>query len=423
MKRLTVVVRHRHQHALVFWIATLTLATGCDEKHPEVVATPDPVVLVSQPVERTVTDYQVFTARTQAVQSVDIKARVTGYLTKILFKDGADVKEGDDLFLIDERPYKATLDQANASLLLAKAALVKAQAEYDIGLNVQKQNAAAISDQDITKRLGARDEASASVKQADASLEMAQLNFNWCTVKSPISGRINTHFVDVGALVNQNVTTLTNIVSLKPMWAYFNVDQNTAERYQRLVKEGKVKAARETEIPVQMGLGTGQGFPIAGVIDFLSNQLDPNTGTIRLRAVFPNTDESLLAGFFARIKVPTSPQHPALLVNDQAIGTNQQQKFVMVVDANHKVEYREVEVGQLQADGLREVQRYRTVSEIGADGKEITKQVEVLKPTDWVIVEGVQRVRPGAKANPQEVDMVTLLALKGASKSGSANPK
>jgi multidrug efflux system membrane fusion protein len=406
-------------------------AAGCDEKHPQAVATPPPTVEVAQPIEDTVTDYKVFTARTQAVESVNLKARVSGYLTRINFKDGEMVKAGDLLFQIDDRPYKAALDQAKgaldvakASLDVAKAALVKNQAEYDIGLNVQKQDKGAISEQEVTRRLGARDEAKASVAQAIGSiaqatgaLESAQLNYDWCKVTTPIGGRATRHLVDVGDLVNQNTTILVNVVSLKPVWAYFNVDQNSALIAQALVREGKIKAFREEEIPVAMGLGVAgdQSFPIAGAIDYVSNQLDPNTGTIQVRAVFPNENEKLLAGFFARIRVPSSAPHSALLVNDRAIGTNQGQKYVLVVNDKNEVDYRPVDVGQLHGD-LREVSRFRTVTEPGADGKDVSKQVEVLKKTDWIIVDGLQRVRTGAKADPRQVDMLTQLALPGAPK-------
>jgi RND family efflux transporter MFP subunit len=390
-------------------LTVLALAgAGCDLKDPAVTATPPTAVQVSKPVERNVTDYQVFTARTEAVQSVDIKSRVTGYLTKILFKDGDEVKEGSVLFEIDNRPYKATLDQAKANLEIAKASLIKAQAEYDIGLAVQKQDKAAISVQELTKRLGGRDEASANVDKSKALLENAQLNYDWCKVTSPLTGRINRHLVDVGNLVNQDTTLLTNIVTMRPIWAYFDVDQNTMRRYQELVAKGVVKAARDTQIPVQMGVGAEKGFPIMGVIDFLSNQVDPNTGSVRVRAVFPNDDKTpLLPGVFTRIRVPVNAPHDALLVSELAIGTNQGQKFLMLVNEKNEVEYRAVELGQLH-DGLREVLRTRRFTETDSVGKETTKEVEVLTANDRVIVNGLQRVRPGATVEPKLVDMQTL---------------
>jgi RND family efflux transporter MFP subunit len=432
----------------ILLLATATLGASCDDKHPQVAATPPPVVQVAQPVERTVTDYQVFTARTQAVQSVDIKARVTGYLNKFDFKDGDLLEEGSVLFEVDDRPYKASLDQAKAGLEVAKesldvakaglevakANLVKTQADYDIGLQVRKNNTGAISDQEITKRLGARDEAKgiidkakasieeakAGIEKAKATLENAQLYYDWCKVRAPINGRITRHLVDVGNLVTQDVTVLANIVSLKPVWAYINVDQNTALRVQSLVKEGKIQAPRAGEIPVSMGVGGYQSFPIPGIIDYISNQLDPNTGTIQVRAAFANEDKSLGAGLFARIRVPVSASHQALLVADQAVGTDQGQKYVLVVNDKDEVEYHAADVGQV-FDGLREVLRFRTITESGADGKDVTKQVEVLNPTDRVIVIGMLRARPGDKVDPKLVDMQTLLGKSSPEKKSAAS--
>jgi RND family efflux transporter MFP subunit len=389
-------------------LAALLAAAGCTEKNPKPVATPPPIVEVATPIRRTVTDYEIFTARTQAVQSVDIKARVTGYLTKINFQDGAEIKENDVLFEIDNRPYKATLDKAKADLEYTKASLVKAQAFYDIGLQVAKQAKEAISQQELDKRKGERDEAAASVKQSQAQLEMAQLNFDWCTVQSPISGRINRHNVDVGNLVSQDTTVLTNIVSLKPTWAYFDVDENTFERVQKLVQEGKIKAHRNGGPPVEMALGADTAFTFRGNIDFIANQLDPHTGSIRMRAVFPNDDGLLLAGMFGRMRVPIGAAHEALLVLDSAVGTNQGQKYVLVVNDQDVVEYRAVDVG-LVFDGLREIRSTRTVREPGPGGADVTKEIPVLKATDRVIVNGVQRARPNTKVDPRPVDMLTLL--------------
>jgi RND family efflux transporter MFP subunit len=388
---------------------TAVTAIGCEKKHPQVVQTPPPLVKVSQPVQGTVTDYQVFTARTAAVESVEVKARVTGYLTKILFKDGDLVKKDDILLEIDDRPYKAALDLAVGNLEFAKAALVKNQADYDIGLAVQKQNKGAISEQELTKRLGARDESKASIDKAKADLENAQLNYGWCKVTSPITGRANRHFVDAGNVITKDVTTLTNVVSIKPIWAYFDVDENSAQSYQRKVKKGEVKSLLENNIPVTMALAGNQDFSITGETDFVSNQFDPNTGSIRIRAVFSNAGGNLEAGLFARIRVPTSAPHPALLVRESAIGTNQSQRFLMIVNDKNIVEAREVEVGQMHGEGLREILRYRTITEPGPEDKDVTKQVEVLKPTDRVIVLGLLRARDGDPVTPQLVNMLTLL--------------
>lgn len=383
-------------------------ATGCRGNHTTPVATPPPVVQVAHPVEQDVTDHQVFTARTQAVQSVDVKARVTGYLTKINFKDGGDVTAGQVLYEIDDRPYKAALDKAEADVEVAEASRVTTQAFYDIGISVRKQNPAAISDQEIEKRKGGRDEAVATLKQAKAQREIARLKFDWCKVTAPIAGRINRHLVNLGDLVGENVTLMTNIVSLKPVWAYFDVDQNSAERYQTAVREGKVASARKDEVPVALALGATGAFTIPGTVDFVSNQLDPGTGSIRLRAVFPNEDGVLVAGMFARVRVPVSSPHRALLVSDRAVGTGQGQRYVLAVNDKDEVEYRVVQVGQLHGE-LREVYRTRRVTEAGGVGADTVKEVEVLRPTDRLIVSGLQRVRPGDKVDPKLVDMTTLL--------------
>jgi RND family efflux transporter MFP subunit len=398
----------------------LASAGGCQDRHPKAVELPPPVVEVSLPVESYVVDHQVFTARTQAEQSVDIKARVTGYLTRIGFKDGEMVKKDQVLFEIDNRPYAATLDQAKATLKVNQAALKKAEADLRIGLAVQKKDPGAISEQEIIRREASRDESSASVEQATAALASAQLNFDWCTVKAPIAGRAYRHLLDIGNLVMQNETVLTNIVSLQPLWAYFNVDQGTGSQYGLKVEKGEVKSPREFAVPVRMSLGDAKDFPIEGVIDFVSNQLDPNTGSIQLRATFPNEDGRLLAGMFGRVQVPISSRHSALLVNDQAIGTNQSQKYILVVDDKDEVDYRPVNVGQLH-DGLREVDRKRTTKLLNADGSEVATEIEVLKPTDRVIVNGLQRVRPGEKVVPRPVNMQTMLAEPGKDKPASSS--
>jgi RND family efflux transporter MFP subunit len=389
----------------------LSFAIGCNEKHPQAIEPPPPVVLVATPIEREVKEHQVFTARTQAVQSVEVKARVTGYLTKINFVDGADVKAGDVLFEIDDRPYKAALDKALAAVETAKAAVVKTTADFQIADKIRKDDPNALSLQDYTKTIGARDEAKGNLDQAKSNLESAQLNYNWCKVVAPISGRANTHFVDVGNLVTADMTTLTNLVSLQPMWAYFYVDQNTAQLFEKQVLEGKVKSARESKPPVEMSTKGSKEYPYKGFVDFVSNQFDPATGSIRVRAEFPNDDKDqvpLLAGLFGRIRVPIGGLHKALLVNDRAIGVNQGQKLLYVVGADNKVEMRLIETSQLH-DGLREVIATRTDKESDSGGKSVTKTVVVLKPDDRVIVDGLQRVRPGTVVSPTLVDMATLL--------------
>ncbi|MFN4258683.1 MAG: efflux RND transporter periplasmic adaptor subunit [Gemmataceae bacterium] len=406
------------------WLRVLSLAVampfvaGCGLNVPKPAELPPPLVQVAHPIEREVTNYQIFTARTQAVESVDVKARVTGYLTKINFKDGDLVQAGDVLFEIDDRPYKADLDQAKGQVEFQQAALVKAQADYDIALNVRKENPVAISVQEVERRLGTRDEAKGGLAAAEGQLEQAELNYFWCRVTAPISGRIDRHYIDVGNLITKDTTSLTTIVSLKPIWAYFYVDQNTVLKVQKLVQQGKLRSARATEVNVQMSLTGGQDFSYNGVIDFVANQLDPNTGSIQVRAVFANEDNLMLAGLFGRIRVPVSEPHQALLVADEAIGVNQGENFVLVVNDDHVVEYRPVTTGQM-FDGLREVLPYTTFTETAAGGQQSTRQVPVLKATDRILVNGLQRVRPGATVDPQLIDMQTLMAVKKPASTGN----
>ncbi|MCS6852320.1 MAG: efflux RND transporter periplasmic adaptor subunit [Gemmataceae bacterium] len=403
------------QRLSVLVIVVGVVLTGCGGPHPSAVPTPPPVVLVARPVERTVTEYDIYTARTQAVQYVDIKPRVTGYLTKIHFKDGDLVKAGDLLFEIDDRPYKAQLDEAKGDVDAKAGAVMKTKALLDIGLATQKENVGAISQQEIERRRGDYEEAKGALEAAKAARDRAQLFYDWCRITSPISGRINRHFVDVGNLVTQDFTLLTNIVSLQPMWAYFDVDENSLIRYQALIQEGAIPSPRKTQLPVQLALGTDSAFPFHGFIDFVSNQVDPNVGSIRVRAVFPNDDGKLLPGLFGRVRVPASRPHSALLVQPRAIGVRQTINYVLVVNDQDEVEYREVELGGMH-DGLREVLRERRLFETDAAGNVTERKVVVLKPTDRIIVDGVQRVRAGARASPRLVDMETLLPRQSAAR-------
>lgn len=392
---------------LALVLSATLLTAGCDRRNPKVAETPPPVVMVATPVQRFVHETREFTARSQAVKSVNVKPRVTGYLTKICFEDGAMVKENDVLFEIDDRPYKAALEQAEGAVEVGKASLIKTQADYDIAVNIKKLNAMAISQEDLNKAMGARDESKGQLDKAKANLENAKLNYGWCKVTSPIEGRAARHLIDVGNLVNQDMTVLTNVVSLKPMWVYFDVDQNTATAYEALAKKGEVIEARSGKAGVDLLL-PGNKNPYIGKIDYVSNQADPGTASITVRATFPNDDGMLFAGLFGRIKVPVSAEHMALLVADSAVGTNQAQRYVLVVGSDNTVEYRIVDVGQIH-HGLREVMPTREVDEPGKDGRLVTKTVEVLKADDRIIVDGLQRVRPGIKVEPKSVDMITLL--------------
>lgn len=359
--------------------------TGCNRPSAGAVPTAPVPVTVSQPLQRKVSDYADYTSRTVAVESVDVRARVGGYLEKINFKEGMLVKKGDLLFEIDPRPYQAQVDFAKAQVAANEALLKKAKAD-----NVRNKAAAeklpgAVSALDLDKFQAAEEQAIADVGTATATLATNQLNLEFTRVVSPIDGRVSRHYLTLGNLVQQDVTLLTTIVSVDPIYAYADVDEHTVLHVKKLILEGKAKSARDAELKVKLGLANEQGFPREGIVNFVDNQVNPRTGTLRLRAIFPNKDQYLTPGMFARIRIPIGEPHAAMLVSDRAIDTDQGQKIVYVVDADNKVLSRPVQLGALH-DGLRAI-------EAG------------LAPTDRVIVNGLQRIRPGVTVDPKSVEM------------------
>lgn len=375
------------------WLAAALAGflAGCGQKPPADAEALPPTVSVGQPIARSVTDFVDFVGRTDAPFSLDVRARVTGYLVKMPFTEGASVKAGDLLFQIDDRPYKDELDQAQASLERAKAALVKAQAFLEIGLETQKLSAGAVSQQEIVQRQGARDEAAASVKSAQATLEKCQLNFDWCRVTSAIDGRVSRYYLTVGNLATQDTTLLTTVVSEDPLYAYFDVDERTLLRIVRHVLPNEEDLIRTKEVPVSMGLADEEGFPHTGYIDFANNVVNPATGTVSARGVFanpvaPSGRRLLKPGMFVRIRLPLGKPHQALLVSEKALGTDQGQKYLFVVDAQNLVQYRRVKCGPLQSDGLRVIE-------------------EGLQPGEWVLISGLQLVRPRLQVKAERMDM------------------
>jgi RND family efflux transporter MFP subunit len=362
---------------------------GCARAPSEAPAAAPIPVTVSYPVEREVTDYADFTARTAAVDSVEVRARVWGYLDKVNFKEGALVKKGDVLFEIDPRTYRATLAQAEGNLASMQSRVRRLDADL-----VRAQRALelrAVAPEDYDKVVGDRGEAAASVEALRAAVQQAKLDLEYTKVLAPVSGRVSRYMVTQGNLIqsgqNGGGTLLTTIVSVDPMYAYYDVDERTVQRVSQLIREGKVKWASKTEWPVSLGLGTEEGFPHQGTVNFVDNQVNPKTGTLRVRGVFPNKDEALSPGFFARVRVPLGPPHQALLVTDRALDNDQGQKVLYVVKQNNEVVSRPVRLGALH-DGLREI----------ADG---------LKPGERVIVNGLQQVRPGVIVEPKLVAMPT----------------
>ena len=359
------------------------LLAGCGEKQAPQAAAAAPPVTVAQPVKRTVTDWDEFTGRFDAVQQVQVRPRVGGFITAVEFRDGAFVGAGDLLYLIDARPFEAVATQAEGQLSDARAKVELAKRELDRALTLQQsQN---VADNIVDQRRQALQAARAAETQADGVLKAAQLNVEFTHVTAPIGGRVSRHLVDVGNLVQGSEgssTLLTSIVSLDPIYIYFDIDEATYLKYNRLWFEGKRPSSRDTPNPVEVTL-TGETKPSRnGTINFLDNQLDVSTGTLRGRAVIPNQDLSILPGQFGRVRLIASAPYEALLVPDAAIATDQARKIVFVVKDDNTVEAKPVTLGPLD-EGLRVVR----------DG---------LKPEDRVIVDGLQRARVGAKVTPRE---------------------
>ncbi len=361
--------------------------TGCARAPSEAATTAPTPVTVSYPIEREVTDYADFTGRTIAVDSVEVRAHVWGYLEKVNFKEGALVKKGDVLFELDPRPYQAMLNQAKAKVAQDEAQLKYDEAEYQRNLNLVRTGA--VSRSDLDKTAAARGVDLANVAADKAGIASRQLDLEYTKVTAPVTGRVSRYLVTVGNLIQSGDqgggTLLTTIVSVDPMYAYFDVDERTVLRVRQLIREGKARSARDVEIPVFLGLANEGGYPHQGTINFVDNQVNPKTGTLRLRGVFPNKDEVLAPGYFVRVRVPIGQPHQALLVTERALDTDQGQKILYIVNEKHEVISRPVRVGALH-DGLRVIE----------DG---------LKPGERVIVNGLQQVRPGVTVEPKQVDM------------------
>jgi RND family efflux transporter MFP subunit len=354
---------------------------GCDEKAQSQAVAPPPVT-VAQPVKRTVTDWDEFTGRFEAIEEVQVRARVGGFVNSVEFKDGAIVHAGDLLYIIDPRPFEAVVLQAEGQLADARAKGELAKRDLERGLTLVQTSA--VSEQVVDQRRQALQAARAAETQAEGGLKAAQLNVEFTHVLAPITGRVSRHLVTLGNLVQGSeggATLLTSIVSLDPIYFYFDVDEATYQRNSKLWFEGKRPSSRDTPNPVQVTL-TGETKPShEGKMDFLDNRLDVSTATLRSRAVIPNKDLSILPGQFGRLRIVGSAPYEALLIPDTAIATDQSRKIVFVVKDDNTVEERPVVLGSLD-EGLRVIR-------------------EGLKAEDHVIVNGLQRARVGAKVTPK----------------------
>jgi multidrug efflux system membrane fusion protein len=406
----------------------LVAAAGCRDEAPAKVAQA-PVVRTEKPITREVGDYVYFTGRLEAVESVEVRARVTGYLVSIDFQSGKPVKAGDRLFKIDPRPYQAQLDEANGQVALAKAQLQLAIADNARAKEVAK-TPGAISQQDVDKYQAAEEEAAAQVTASEAASEVSALNLSFTDVVSPVDGIVSRNLLTIGNLVTQDQTLLTTVVSQDPIYAYFDIDELTLLRAERLIQAKKIEStAQGAVLPVQFGLADeGNEYPHSGTVDFINNQIDPSTGTLELRGVFSNPlltpvgPRMFKPGEFVRIRLPLGKAYEALLVPQAAIGSDQGKKYLLTVNKENVVEYSPVTLGPQQPGGLQVVQPINI--QRTPEGVRFALEGELSEPSitaDSVIVaEGLQRVRPGVKVDPKPIDRDPLGTLPADDKKSAA---
>jgi membrane fusion protein, multidrug efflux system len=368
-----------HGERLIVVALTLWLA-GCNNEPPAGPGLPPAEVTVSKPEQREVVNWNEFTGRTAAVKLVTVTPRVSGYIVDIPFKEGDIVHKGDLLFQIDPRPYQHACEQTVGQLRQAEAN----QQLQDVTFARQQRlrETGVIAKEDYDTALSNKNQAASQVISAQAALDSAKLNLEFTHVTSPIDGRVSRQLVNIGNLVQADSTQLTTIVSIDPIYAYFSMDELAALRYQRLIREGKLVSSRNGKVPVYLQLQDETGFPHEGTIDFSDNAFDSSTGTLLIRGTFPNANGFLTPGNFVRVRVASSPKYDALLISDRAIGSDQDQNFVYVVDSKNIARLRHITTGQL-ADGLRVVK-------------------SGLQPDDVVIINGIIKVRPDSPVKPRQ---------------------
>lgn len=368
-------------------VAALVLAAcGNPEAADQAQAQAAPLVSVAQVVYERVTEWDEFTGRLQAPQTVNLVPRVSGYIEQIHFSEGALVQKGDLLVQIDPRPFAAEVARLKAELQSAKSASVLADAEYSRAEKLSSQRA--ISAEVLDSRLARKQQTAATVASVSAALQRAELDLSYTSIRAPISGRVSYAQVTAGNYVNAGQSQLTSLVSTEKMYAYFDVDEQTYLKYARLAQDGKRADTRdEAANPVYMALASEAGFNHIGHVDFVDNRIDAQTGTIRIRASFANTENDLLPGLFARIRLVGSDSYDGVLIDEKAVGTDLNNKFVLVVNASNQLEYRAITLGE-KVNGLR----------IVTDG---------LAATDKIVVNGLQRVRPNMQIEPKLVDMAS----------------
>ena len=339
-----------------FTIASLALialaAAGCARNEAAEAPPAPPQVSVARVIERPITEFDEFTGRFAAVDRVELRPRVSGYISSINFTEGHEVRKGDVLFVIDPRPYEAEFKRAEAELARARTQLNLAQSEHVRAQSLLE--ARAISKEEFEARVSSTEQATANVQAADAALDAAKLNLIYTRVQAPIAGLISRAEVTAGNLVTSDQTLLTTLVSIDPIYVEFEGDEQVYLKYAALARAGLRPSSRDSQNPVWVGLADEQDSPHRGVMVFVDNELNPATGTIRARGRFDNHDRRFTPGMFARVKLVGSGQYTALLINDSAVSTDQSVKYVLAVTPNNRVEYRAVKLGPV-VDGLRVV--------------------------------------------------------------------
>jgi RND family efflux transporter MFP subunit len=365
-------------------VVTALGLSGCQKAPPSLAKTKDPEVVVARPTTQLVTDHEDFTGHVEAIPSVDLRAQVTGYLKSVHFKDGTDVKAGDLLFEIDSQTYETELQRAKAALAQAEARRDRLERDYRRVVLVPDKGT--VTQEEVDKIAGDLAEARAAARVATAQRDLALENVEFTKIRAPFSGRIGKRMIDPSNLVKANDTILANIKSLDPIYATFDLDEQTLLRLRRLVREGKIVSARNEPVTVYIGLADEEGYSLAGVIEFIDNKVEAGTGTLRVRAEVKNDKLLLSDGLFVRIRLPVGKPKPSLVIPEEALGSDQGQRYVYVLNDKDEVVYRAVKLGP-------QVERLRVIE-------------EGVKPSDRVIVSGLQRVRPGVKVVANEAAAV-----------------